>query len=541
MATERVAHVSDLTQLAELASRAQSLTGGSGAAIALSAGDSMMTVASSGPSAPDVGVPVRIQGSFAGLCAQTGLTQVCNDTDTDPRVDAAACRSLNIRSMVATPIKTGDRTVGVLAVFAAEPQWFIASKLSLINVLADIVSELVKREAAPDSATEEPARSAVGPLAMKTESEGGLPDFPEEFCAPEFAAADAAPLESEQGPLPDALAEIAALAEQNFVGLFDDVSGSSAVPIAPELEKPPAPVPPVPTTVADSRPSQPSAKPSAALPAELLPVASDPCAEGTLVKTPAAAHAPLFASLDTHAARRPGVPKFLYVAVALIVVALAGWIFRGTIARAAKPTPAPVNTAVAVEPPAVAGAPSQPVAAAGVSPATQPTTSREAGTTAKTNDAKSAAKETKSTPAESAPALVLKPGAPRSRSDEHEPAAPMLLADAKAPVLMTVGKPYIPNAPAVKQAELVPPQIVKKVSPVFPELAKRNNYSTTVVLNARINKDGSMGEIQVVRGMAMFQRAAIDAVKQWRYKPAYLDGSPVESTVEIQLQFKEQK
>jgi protein TonB len=58
-----------------------------------------------------------------------------------------------------------------------------------------------------------------------------------------------------------------------------------------------------------------------------------------------------------------------------------------------------------------------------------------------------------------------------------------------------------------------------------------------VVLSARILKDGRVGEVRVMSGPPVFQQSAVDAVKQWRYKPAHLDGEPVESTAEITLNF----
>ncbi len=571
MATERVPHLSAATQLAELASRAQSLTGASGAAIALDAGENMVTVASSGSSAPDVGVPVRRDGSFAGLCAQSGVMQVCDDTETDSRVDAGACRSLNIRSMVAMPVKEDGKTVGVLAAFAAEPQWFISSKLSLMTVLADIIAELVKRDSGSSAAPNDTLKPAVGPLPVEPDATLEVPELLRGFGGPQAASAESSPLDLE--PLPDALAEIAALAEVNFDALVDKAQSSSTTVHYPPIEKEAAPKPVAPilptrstASVAEAKQSAPpapaatvrrsEAKQSAPVPkaaavspselkpsasprkaaAELLPVASDPCAEGTMVASLVKDDVPVFASFQSEVTRRTGVPKFVYVAAAVVVLALATWMLRGTMAKAAKPNPAPAAAA------AVAPTPSEPtVAAAQPAPASIPAKDTKPAAESEASAKKSETKESKAAGAESKPALVLKPGAARPRNEEADAAPPtVLLADAKTPILMAVSKPYIPSAPQAKTAQVVPPQLIKKVPPVFPELAKRYKYSSTVVLNARINRDGSMGEIQVVRGMSVFHRAAIDAVKQWRYKPAYLDGAPVESTVDIELQFKEQ-
>src|SRR5438105_11279863 len=94
-------------ELAVVAQRAQAFTNASGAAIALSEGnaDEIVCRARSGSSAPDIGATLRVEGSFTGLCIQSGKELRCDDTETDTRVDGSAIRALGIRAMVVTPIK----------------------------------------------------------------------------------------------------------------------------------------------------------------------------------------------------------------------------------------------------------------------------------------------------------------------------------------------------------------------------------------------------------------------------------------------------
>src|SRR5258707_15468135 len=110
-------------ELAVIAQRAQAFTNASGAAVALSEGlaDEIVCKARSGSSAPEVGAALRVEGSFTGVCIQTGRELRCDDTETDTRVDTIAVRALGIRSMVITPIKEENKAVGVLAVFASTP------------------------------------------------------------------------------------------------------------------------------------------------------------------------------------------------------------------------------------------------------------------------------------------------------------------------------------------------------------------------------------------------------------------------------------
>ena len=79
--------------------------------------------------------------------------------------------------------------------------------------------------------------------------------------------------------------------------------------------------------------------------------------------------------------------------------------------------------------------------------------------------------------------------------------------------------------------------LVRKVNPVYPPLARQARISGTVVLRAVIGKDGSIQNLSLVSGHPMLAPAAIDAVKQWKYKPYLLNGEPVEVDTEIQVNF----
>ena len=80
-------------------------------------------------------------------------------------------------------------------------------------------------------------------------------------------------------------------------------------------------------------------------------------------------------------------------------------------------------------------------------------------------------------------------------------------------------------------------EVISRVDPEYPKLARQAGASGTVDLEATISADGKVKYPRVVRGNAMLQKAAIDAVLQWRYQPALLNGKPVESPVEIKLNF----
>ena len=79
--------------------------------------------------------------------------------------------------------------------------------------------------------------------------------------------------------------------------------------------------------------------------------------------------------------------------------------------------------------------------------------------------------------------------------------------------------------------------LVRKVNPTYPPLARQARISGTVVLHAVISKDGSIENLTLVSGHPMLAPAAIDAVKQWKYKPYLLNGEPVEVDTEVQVNF----
>jgi protein TonB len=78
---------------------------------------------------------------------------------------------------------------------------------------------------------------------------------------------------------------------------------------------------------------------------------------------------------------------------------------------------------------------------------------------------------------------------------------------------------------------------VRDFKPVYPALARQARIQGTVVLRAVIGKDGSIENLQLISGHPMLAPAAIDAVRQWKYKPYLLNGEPVEVDTEVQVNF----
>jgi protein TonB len=79
--------------------------------------------------------------------------------------------------------------------------------------------------------------------------------------------------------------------------------------------------------------------------------------------------------------------------------------------------------------------------------------------------------------------------------------------------------------------------LIRKVQPAYPPLARQARIQGNVVLTAEISKDGSIENLRLVSGHPMLAPAAIEAVKQWKYKPYFLNGEPVEVETQVTVIF----
>jgi TonB family protein len=156
--------------LNELVVRAATATRAHAAALALKRGDEMVCRAATGEHAPDLGVPLNTRDGLSGACLRTHRSQLCLDTETDPRVDAVTSRRLGIRSMLVVPVLEGEELVGVLEVFATDPAEFVASDQNLLEIFALDVArirraalELEQRPAAATSSGRSLQPFALGP------------------------------------------------------------------------------------------------------------------------------------------------------------------------------------------------------------------------------------------------------------------------------------------------------------------------------------------------------------------------------------------
>ena len=98
--------------------------------------------------------------------------------------------------------------------------------------------------------------------------------------------------------------------------------------------------------------------------------------------------------------------------------------------------------------------------------------------------------------------------------------------------------PAAPAAPIPVGGAVVQAQLLSRVAPTYPQLAKNQHISGDVKIDALIDANGHVTTMKVVSGPTLLHQAAMDALKQWKYQPASLDGKPVSMHLTVTLQFR---
>jgi len=111
-----------------------------GAVIELAEDGEMVYRAAAGIASPQLGLRLRIGASLSGQCVMTGEILSCTDSETDPRVDQAACRRVGLRSMIVMPLKHRGVTVGVLKAMSVQPDKFDECEMTLLGLLSEVVA-----------------------------------------------------------------------------------------------------------------------------------------------------------------------------------------------------------------------------------------------------------------------------------------------------------------------------------------------------------------------------------------------------------------
>jgi periplasmic protein TonB len=129
--------------------------------------------------------------------------------------------------------------------------------------------------------------------------------------------------------------------------------------------------------------------------------------------------------------------------------------------------------------------------------------------------------------------LPAGPGVPNGNGDHNDGNS----------VLNAIGtgmSPRIPPAPSMRPpriSHMMEGNLIRRVQPEYPALALRARVQGTVVLRAVIDRGGIIQSLQVMSGPPLLVQAAINAIRQWRYRPYYLNDQPVEVETQVTVNF----
>src|SRR5579871_126012 len=414
--------------------------------------------------------------------------------------------------------------------------------------------------AAPPTAAAKPAAStpawpaAAVASAMQAPKSGNLPPIPKAATPPAAPSVPEPPVPQVEVPSFAKAPEAPAVGHVSQTSAYSGTGAASAAAPAREPQVPKAPEVPVASAVEIPQPAAPAPQATATVGA-----------------------APTFTFGGSAEPESSGANKKIFIGVAAAVVILAaayfGWASKGhnagpaattqstaatsqavqpSVSQTSAPSAAPVETA-AVSSPSNAGsgdseaAPketSKPAASV-TKPSTSSAPAKTSAKAAKEEAAKEDAPEEADATPEAAPLMVKGGKAPeKPKSTNADVSAPSMIgmatpASAPPPDLVPTTSEFKPKLQMMSVSQGVSQGLLfKKVAPVYPPSAVRLRIEGTVELMATISKNGDITQVKVVSGDSQLSKAAVDAVKQWKYKPYLLNGEPVEIQTQVTIKFK---
>ena len=525
-------------ELARIARRVQTSTLAFGAAIALlqpETGD-FVCQARSGSMAPPLEMPLQKEGSFTGLCIQSGEALHCEDSETDDRVDTGVIRALGVRSIIAVPIKHQETVIGVLATFSPVRGAFTDIEVSALKTAADHVAGLVQgdgflsRPPIPQNTIVKPSTAETRLILSPTVQilrRTGLYLAPQ---APKTTpkTTRVRPISLYLGARAGTLFLIGSIAVLLTVGVTaylrpgklkwraarHHARAASKQPAAVSLQRVPiqsAASPPTSDQVIEERLAKTPIPPATSLETPIRPSASPRIQIGQSAK---------------HAETEPQVNSPQASETSARIQIVQGGQHAKTEAQVESPRVSEASPRIQI----VQGA----------------------------KHAKTEAQVKSPQASEASPRIQIVQGAKHAKTEaqvespQASEALPTIASTAQPAVAYTVPPPSLASispkgglsaifgaAPDLPRQihELQPPQLVRSVPAVYPEFARQRRIRSVVLVKATIAKDGTVAKAEFAGGLPIFRDSALDAVRHRRYKPAMLDGQPVEQQIEIQLDF----
>ena len=540
--------------LALIVERAAELTGSTGAALAIGPPENMVCRATLGD-APEVGTVINPDSKLTSECIRTRNTVHVVDTDTDPRVDPFVCRDLNMRSAVLAPAfpNKGDKNFTVvLEMFSSRAKNFSAESIRKLEQLVEVAGVLALGDSADGSALQaEALAAATRASADANESalfaQDELDHLVDRFISdlkiggpakPGAAKPEVKGPAFESKPLDQ---KKSAVFETNYAS-----SKTDSFSTKPASEKAFTPKPleskPLPMTESVVAPKR----------SEDRKKTTEKSAEMEVVSLAEPVGVPFTpkraverADLTWGQTPEPSASKVPIIAVAALAIAgvIGGGIyFAHRSSASAKPIVQAQTAPAPVEP--VADPNTSMTVTATPLPATKSlASSSENHEPAKKAESKPAEKETKHEEApKQAPEpepIVLASGkrtTTEAPAPMAAPAIPMPSGGAAPPTDIPVST-SAPKLAAQRSTGVTQGVLIHRVSPRYPSAARSYALSGEVVLKGRITKEGNVDQLKAVSGSPLLSNAAIDAVRQWKYQPYKVDGSPIDMETTFRIQF----
>jgi diguanylate cyclase (GGDEF)-like protein len=158
-----------------IAERAQELTRASAGLIELAEGDEMVYTVTTGEATPYLGMRLQKETSLSGRSVIEGRVLRSDDTSADERVDAEACRRVNAASMICVPLSHKSETVGVLKVYAPQPNHFGDDDVETLELLSELIAAHLSHANLYEAETRHSRRDALTNLPNRRAFEERLP------------------------------------------------------------------------------------------------------------------------------------------------------------------------------------------------------------------------------------------------------------------------------------------------------------------------------------------------------------------------------
>ncbi|HXM21512.1 MAG TPA: TonB family protein [Terriglobales bacterium] len=410
--------------LNEIVEHARLATGATAAAIALARDDEIVCRATTGANAPDLGVRLEANSGLSGACVQSKKWQRCDDTETDPRVDAEVCRGLGVRSILVFPVVREDKLLGVVEVFAPRPNAFSDREIQTLEALSRSIVNNVDR-----------ASDVLAPSAPVFPSSSSSMAAATSATAAEVESVDHLQVDPAQvdAPLP----------------VVDSLSGATT-----EISK------------------------------------IHPRDHWMTVLTLTVIALALFLGWMMGYVRSPRGPVGTKVKAAVNATALP--------VQAKPPEGSALSASAAVR---------APDRATPASPTTAPVSSQQSGAGVPPVGG----------------LVVYEHGKVIFRTPPQS--------------LRTSAKDTT-NQPVMVPSSVADEYLIQRVEPEYPEPAREQHIQGPVVLETLVGKDGAVEKVSTISGDSQLAAAATDAVRQWRFKPFFRNGSPEEFQTQITVSFR---